>query len=141
MKRIKQYKMFESKEDDFMSEVKECFLPVTDIIYDNLEICENTTLGEWFYILVKIKLPQDNIEELINEIANSIYHCRGYDINIAMIRLQYYEEVDSLYQKDNINLEDQFIKKSLSLLKNHEIHTVYIFLEKWEKWYNTKGLI
>ena len=84
MRYIKQYKIFESSIDDFAQEVKECFLPVIDIVTeDNLKIY---IIGE-SHVILKSYISND--ENLFNEIIDSIYHLKAYDIKIFFVKIYY----------------------------------------------------
>jgi hypothetical protein len=84
MKYIKEYKIFESSADDFGQEVKECFLPVIDIITEDklkiYAISENRT---------NLVAYINNDKNLLNEITDSIYQLNTFDINVIYTRIYY----------------------------------------------------
>jgi hypothetical protein len=91
MKHIKQYKIFESDSITVSDKVKECFLPVIDILYDRVKI---KTLSKRNPDLVKIKIEFGDISEnerdiLVEEISDAILHCMGYNLEIVVSNIFY----------------------------------------------------
>lgn len=132
MKHIKKYKIFESKDDDFLNEVKECFLPVIDIVSeDNLKIY---ILGNnHINIIANIKNIKEK-KELFNEITDSIYQLRTFDIKIYYIKISYNNYHVSLRFKalrKKIQKEvDDFFK---DLTNDIRLEKIEISMYKYEK--------
>lgn len=90
MKHIKEYKIFESIDD--ISNIKECFLPVIDIVYeDNIGIVTGLSLlRNDMEAVVLIDLKNINDESVYDEILDAIHHCKGYGFFLRSIHITYY---------------------------------------------------
>ncbi len=91
MKYLKRYKIFESDSITVFDKVKECFLPVIDILYNRVKI---KTLSKGSPDLVKIKIEFGDISEnerdiLVEEVSDAILHCKGYNLEIVVSYVYY----------------------------------------------------
>jgi hypothetical protein len=83
MKRLKTYKIFES--NSIEDELRECFYPVIDIVYDEFASHKH---GDK-YASIFIGFPETNKDILIEEISDAILHCKGYNLDIVIADVTY----------------------------------------------------
>lgn len=132
MKHIKQYKIFESDSISLSDKVKECFLPVIDIMYNNFKINANAS-----YVQVHIDILRRGSDELTDEIIDGIYHLEAFDLEVRGAYVKYsakikgYEDTFIMDKEfntsNNVDIEGDFITY-LSLLDSDRLIQVVLYI-------------
>lgn len=127
MKHLKKYKIFESDSMTLADKIKECFLPVIDIMYDNFKINANAN-----YSQVHIDILRRGSDELTNEIIDGIHHLEAFDLEVRGAYVKYrYRDIFIMDKEfntsNNVDIKGDFITY-LSLLDSDRLIQVVLYI-------------
>jgi hypothetical protein len=128
MKHLKKYKIFESDSMILVNKIKECFLPVIDVLYDKFEVDASEN-----YAQVTIDIYNNGSDELTNEIIEGIYHLESFDLEVSEAYAEYRKRgIASIMNKVfnssyNFDIEGELITY-ISLIDGEKLIKIILYI-------------